>query len=157
MNSDTKKILTWVGLGCATLGCLLSVIFSIVTCAKGEWTIDTSAKSMSQGIKVKMSLAFIGTIIGIVLAIVGIVLTIVALEKEGMMFKVAIISIAVATFAVLYGTISTVTVCSYGFIIPCHNKYIIRNTHIRVKYTGKKSIITFIVWMNTLFNHKERS
>lgn len=114
MNSDTKKILTWVGLGCATLGCLLSVIFSIVTCAKGEWTIDTSAKSMSQGIKVKMSLAFIGTIIGIVLAIVGIVLTIVALEKEGMMFKMAIISIAVATFAVLYGTISTVTVCSYG-------------------------------------------
>lgn len=61
-----------------------------------------------------MSLLFIGTIIGLIITIAGIVLAILGMEKETSLFKVTIITLAVGAFAVFYGLISTMTVCSYN-------------------------------------------
>ena len=36
VKKSTKDIFKWIGLGCPSLGCLLTVIFSIVTCSRGN-------------------------------------------------------------------------------------------------------------------------
>ena len=112
-----KKLFTWIGFGCAVFGCLLTFIFAIVTCANPKIKYDKLkiyGYSTKYPAGFKMSLLFIGTIIGLMITIAGIVLAILGMEKETSLFKVTIITLAVGAFAVFYGLISTMTVCSYN-------------------------------------------
>src|SRR5574344_1974677 len=104
-NMSTKKIFEFVGFGCACLGFVLSVIFTIVTCARGP---------KASGIHMKMSLWIIGVIIAGCIAVAGLVFSILSKEKGQKLGKIPSIAVIVATAALLFAIIPNVTICSYN-------------------------------------------
>lgn len=107
---STKKIFEYVGLGCSALGCLLAIIFSIVTCSRG------GAASYGKS-RFKMSLWIIGVVIAAIIAIAGLVLTILSLEKGQKLSKIAMVSIILAAVAIVYAIIPNATICSYNCML----------------------------------------
>lgn len=107
---STKKIFEYVGLGCSALGCLLTFIFSIVTCSRGGAVYWDKHKF-------KMSLWLIGVIISALIAIAGLVFTILSLEKGQKLSKLAMVSIILAAVAIVYAIIPNATICSYNCML----------------------------------------
>ena len=104
---STKKIFELVGFGCSCLGCLLTIIFSIVTCARGPEI------ALEDG-DFKMSLWIIGVIIAVIIAIAGLVLSILSMEKGQKMSKLNMIAIAVSAVAIIWALIPNATLCGYN-------------------------------------------
>lgn len=121
---ETKKLLSFIGLGCSCFGFLLTMIFSIVTCSRGDEVVKKSfIKTIWSGdykdAKFKMSLFIIGVIFGLLFAIAGIVLSILSMEKHSRMGAVVLVSLIVGGFAVVYGVMSNATICGYNCVINC--------------------------------------
>ena len=112
-KNSTKELFKWIGLGCSSFGCLLTVIFSIFTCSRGSEKL-TDAFSDD---KLKMSLAIIGVIIGVLIAIAGLVLSILSIEKGEKINKIVMISVIVAVVAIVWGIIPNATICGYNCMI----------------------------------------
>ena len=110
ISASTKKLLSYIGLGCSSLGCLLTFIFSIVSCSRVGKIIEKKGEF-------RMSLWIIGVIIAAIIAIAGIVLTILSLEKGQKLSKIAMISFIVAAVAIIYAIIPNATICSYNCIL----------------------------------------
>lgn len=109
-SMSTKKIFEYVGLGCSCLGCLLTIIFSIVTCSRGGAVFwDEKEFGMSKWI--------IGVIIAVIIAIAGLVLSILSMEKGQKMSKLVMVSIIVSVVAIIYAIIPNGTICSYNCIL----------------------------------------
>lgn len=106
---STKKIFEYAGLGCSCLGCLLTVIFSIVTCSRSPKVSINSDFQMSNWI--------IGVIIAVIIAIVGLVLSILSMEKGQKMSKLTMISIIVAAVAIVWAIIPNATLCGYNCVL----------------------------------------
>lgn len=104
-----KKLFELIALGCSCLGCLLSFIFTIVTCSRGP---KASFSKNSDGYT--MSLWIIGVIIAAIIAIAGIVFAILSKEKEQKLGMMAMIAIAVSAVALIFAIIPNVTICSYN-------------------------------------------
>ncbi|MBQ3544976.1 MAG: hypothetical protein IJA34_08335 [Lachnospiraceae bacterium] len=113
VKKSTKDIFKWIGLGCSSLGCLLTVIFSIVTCSRGNAKL-TDAFSDD---KLKMSLTIIGVIFGLLIAIAGLVFSILSIEKGEKINKIVMISVIVAVVAIVWGIIPNATICGYNCMI----------------------------------------
>lgn len=109
-SDSTKKIFEYVGLGCSALGCLLTFIFSIVTCSRGGAVFFDKHKF-------KMSLWIIGVIIAVIIAIAGLVLTILSKEKGQKLSKLAMVSIILAVVAIIYAIIPNATICTYNCML----------------------------------------
>lgn len=109
-QNQTKKIFQWVGFGCSCLGCLLTVIFSIVTCARGGSVLEHKDKFA-------MSLWIIGVIIAVIISIAGIVLSILSIEKGTKINKIVIISLIVAFVAIIWAILPNATICSYNCVL----------------------------------------
>lgn len=109
-SASTKKIFEYVGLGCSALGCLLTFIFSIVTCSRGGAVYWNKHKF-------KMSLWLIGVVIAVIIAIAGLVLTILSMEKGQKLSKLAMISIILAAVAIVYAIIPNATICTYNCML----------------------------------------
>lgn len=112
-KNSTKDLFKWIGLGCSSLGCLLTVIFSIVTCSRGNAKLSDAM----QEDKLKMSLAIIGVIIGLLIAIAGLVLSILSIEKGEKINKIVMISVIVAVVAIIWAIIPNATICGYNCMI----------------------------------------
>ena len=110
-SNGTKQLFKWIGLGCSSLGFLLTFIFSIVTCSRGGKKFESAIEEKE---KIGMSLAIIGVIIGVIIAIAGIVLSILSIEKGTKLNKIVMVSIAVGAFALLYAVFTNATICSYN-------------------------------------------
>lgn len=109
-SASTKKIFEYVGLGCSALGCLLTFIFSIVTCSRGGAVFFDKQKF-------KMSLWIIGVIIAVIIAIAGLVLSILSKEKGQKLSKIAMVSIILAVVAIIYAIIPNATICTYNCML----------------------------------------
>lgn len=112
-KNSTKDLFKWIGLGCSSLGCLLTVIFSIVTCSRGNAKLTDAM----QDDKLKMSLAIIGVIFGLLIAIAGLVISILSIEKGTKINKIVIISVIVAVVAIIWAIIPNATICGYNCMI----------------------------------------
>ena len=113
-KNSTKELFKWIGLGCSSLGCLLTVIFSIVTCSSGNAKLTDAIKKDGD---LKMSLAIIGVIIGALIAIAGLVLSILSIEKGTKINKIVMISVIVAVVAIIWAIIPNATICGYNCVI----------------------------------------
>ena len=113
-KNSTKELFKWIGLGCSSLGCLLTVIFSIVTCSSGNAKLTDAIK---KDCDLKMSLAIIGVIIGALIAIAGLVLSILSIEKGTKINKIVMISVIVAVVAIIWAIIPNATICGYNCVI----------------------------------------
>lgn len=109
-SMSTKQILGYVGLGCSCLGCLLTFIFSIITCSR-------AGSIFYKENEFKMSLWIIGVIIAALIAIAGLVLSILSMKKGQKMSKITMIAIIVAVVAIVYALIPNATICSYNCIL----------------------------------------
>ncbi len=119
---SSKKVLSYIGLGCSCFGFLLTMIFSIVTCYRGKAAIKQSfyrALWRGKDAKFAMSLFIIGVIFGIIISIVGVVLSILSMDRNRKMSAIVLVSIAVGAFAILYGVVSNATICGYNCAINC--------------------------------------
>ena len=106
---STKKLLEYIGAGCAFLGALLGFIFSIVTCSRGATATIKKAST-----HLVMSYAWIGVLIAVIICIAGIVLLILSKEKGQKLSKLAMIALIVAAVAVVYVALVHITICSYN-------------------------------------------
>lgn len=109
--NGTKDLFKWIGLGCSGLGFLLTFIFSIVTCSRAGVKFE---QAIEEGEKIKVSLAIIGVIIGVLIAIAGVVLSILSIEKGAKINKIVMVAIAVGAFAIIYAIFSNATICGYN-------------------------------------------
>ena len=121
---DNKKLFSFIGLGCSCFGFLLTMLFSIITCSRGDEVVKkTFVKRIWKGkykdAKFGMSFALIGVIIGLLIAIAGIVLSILSMEKNAKMGAVVLVSLIVGGFAIVYGVLSNATICGYNCVINC--------------------------------------
>lgn len=110
-GSSGKKVLGFIGLGCSSLGCLLTLIFTIVTCSRGY---NASRKMYGFPYKMKMSKWVIAVIFALLISIAGVVLSILSIERGTQMSKIALIAVIVGSVAILYGVFSTATICGYN-------------------------------------------
>lgn len=106
-----KELFKWIGLGCSGFGFLLTFIFSIVTCSRAGVKFE---QAIEEGEKIKVSLAIIGVIIGLLIAIAGVVLSILSIEKGSKIDKIVMVAIAVGAFAIVYAIFSNATICGYN-------------------------------------------
>ena len=109
-NNSTKTLFSYIGLGCSALGALLTFIFSIVTCARGE--AATEARGTLKKPMV-MSYFWIGILVGIIICIAGVVLLILSVEKGTQMSKITMVGLIVACAGIVYGFLTITTICSY--------------------------------------------
>lgn len=118
---SSKKVLSYIGLGCSCFGFLLTMIFSIVTCSRGKAAVKKSffGAKKAGDVKFATSLFIIGAIIGVIIAIVGVVLSILSMDRNSKMSAIVLVSIAVGAFAILYGVVSNATICGYNCVINC--------------------------------------
>lgn len=107
---SNKKLFEYIGLGCSALGCLLTVIFSIVTCSRG------GAATFGDG-EFTMSKWIIGVIIAAIIAVAGLVFSILSIEKGKKLSKITLIAIAVAAVAIIYAIIPNATICAYNCVL----------------------------------------
>ncbi|MBQ3544977.1 MAG: hypothetical protein IJA34_08340 [Lachnospiraceae bacterium] len=117
--NGNKELFKWIGLGCSGFGFLLTFIFSIVTCSRAGVKFE---QAIEEGEKIKVSLAIIGVIIGVLIAIAGVVLSILSIEKGSKIDKIVLVAIAVGAFAVVYAIFSNATICGYNCSLN-NNKY----------------------------------
>lgn len=108
---SNKKIIEYIGVGCAFLGALIGFIFSIVTCARGP---VASLKKSTAKKPLVMSLAWIGVLIAVIIMIAGIVLIIISKEKDAKLSKLATVALIVAVTAIVYVSMIHITICSYN-------------------------------------------
>ncbi len=108
--TSTKKIFELVGLGCSALGCLLTIIFSIVTCSRG------GAVFFDEG-EFGMSKWIIGVIIAAIIAVAGLVFSILSIEKGKKLSKFTVIAIIVAAVAIIWAIIPNATICAYNCVL----------------------------------------
>lgn len=118
VSISTKKLLEYIGVGCAFAGALIGFIFSIVTCARGP---IASVKKATTKKPLVMSLAWIGVLVAILIMIAGIVLIIISKEKNVKLSKLATVALIVAVAAVVYVSMVHITICSYNC---SYNNYI---------------------------------
>lgn len=119
VKKSTKELFKWIGLGCSGFGCLLTVIFSIFTCSSGGDKFTDAMKDAFTGddFKIKMSLAIIGVVFGLLIAIAGLVLSILSIEKGEKINKIVMISVIVAVVAIMWAIIPNATICGYNCMI----------------------------------------
>lgn len=110
-NGSTKQLLSYIGLGCSGLGAVLTFIFSIVTCARGQAASDARGTFTSP---LKLSYAWIGVFIGVIFCIAGIVLIILSKEKDANLNKLAMVGLIVAAAAIIYALLTTCVICAYN-------------------------------------------
>lgn len=110
--ASTKKIFEYVGLGCSALGCVLTIIFSIVTCSRG----GAATFGSSDG-DFTMSKWIIGVIIAAIIAIAGLVFSILSIEKGKKLSKLTMIALIVAAVAIIYAIIPNATICAYNCVL----------------------------------------
>lgn len=110
--ASMKQLFSYIGLGCSVLGCLLTIIFSIVTCSRGG-----AATFGSSNGDFTMSKWIIGVIIAAIIAIAGLVLSILSIEKGKKLSKITVIAIVVAVVAVIYAIIPNATICAYNCVL----------------------------------------
>lgn len=111
-SSSTKKILEWVGFGCSCFGCFLTVIFSIVTCARG-------GKVFMHEAEFRMSKWIIGVILAAIIAIAGAVVSIISIErgtKIREISKITMISLIIAAVAIFWAIVPNATICGYNCV-----------------------------------------
>lgn len=109
-NNSTKTLFSYIGLGCSVLGTLLSIIFSIVTCARGRAAVEKRGTFKKPMV---VSYAWIGILIGLIICIAGVVLLILSIERGVQMSKITMIGIIVACTGLVYGFLTLTTICSY--------------------------------------------
>lgn len=109
-NNQMKKIFQWAGLGCSCFGWFLTVIFSIITCARGGAVLEGREKF-------GISLWVIGAILGAIIAVVGLILSVLSIEKGTKINKFVIVSVIVAVLTVLWVLIPNTTLCSYSCML----------------------------------------
>lgn len=109
---SNKKLFEIIGFGCACLGCLLTFIFNIVTCARSpKATIDSIKDG---GDSYTMSLWIIGVILAAIIAVAGAVLAFLSKEQGQKLGMLATIAIIVAGVTLVFAIIPNVTICSYN-------------------------------------------
>lgn len=116
-QNSNKKIFQWIGLGCSCGGFLLTIIFSIITCARG---FKASTANVSADKFLSMSHWIWGVVAAIIVTIVGLVFTILSIEKGQKLAKITLVSLAVAVCAIAYGVITNATICTYGCTYNCN-------------------------------------
>ncbi|MBQ3665716.1 MAG: hypothetical protein II919_06390 [Lachnospiraceae bacterium] len=109
--SSNKKTFALIGLICSCAGAFLTLIFSIVTCARGR---EASKDSASLKKMLTMSNWIWGVVVALIITIVGVVFLILSIERGAQMSKMTMIAILVGCFAILYGVVTNVTICSYN-------------------------------------------
>ncbi len=108
----TKKLFELIGFGCACLGCLLTFIFNIVTCAQSP---DATIASIKKGgDSYTMSLWIIGVIIAAIIAVAGGVLAFLSKEEGQKLGMLAMIAIIVAGVTIVFAIIPNATICAYN-------------------------------------------
>ena len=107
-----KKLFEYIGMGCSAVGCLLTIIFSIVTCSRGGAAMFGSGDG-----EFTMSKWIIGVIIAAIIAVVGLVFSILSIEKGKKLSKITIIAIIVAAVAIIYAIIPNATICAYNCVL----------------------------------------
>ena len=117
MNNN-KKTFALVGLICSSVGALLTFIFSIVTCARGQ-AASKSGASVSK--LLVMSNWIWGVVVALIITIVGIVFAILSIERGTQLNKLTLVAIIVASVAILFGVFTNVTICAYNCSI--NSKY----------------------------------
>lgn len=105
---STKKMFEFLGLGCACLGCLLTFIFNIVTCARSP------KASIESGDGFTMSLWIIGVIIAAIIAVAGGILAFLSKEEGQKLGMLAVIAIIVSGVALVFAIIPNATICAYN-------------------------------------------
>lgn len=109
-RNQTKMLFQWIGFGCSCLGCLLTVIFSIVTCSRGIKVLEHEGEF-------GMSKWIIGVIIAVIIAVAGLVLSILSIEKGTKINKIVMVSVIVAFVAIIWAIIPNTTICSYNCML----------------------------------------
>ncbi len=112
-----KKVFELVGFICSCAGCALTMLFSIITCARGTALTEKMIENIEKSqLKISVSLAMIGVIVGLIAAIVGLVFSILSIDRQAGVAgisKFTIAALAVACFTLFYGIITTTTICGY--------------------------------------------
>lgn len=108
---STKKMFEYIGFGCACLGCLLTFIFNIVTCARSPKASIESMKSLDG---FTISLWVIGVILAAILAVAGGIIAFLSKEQGQKLGMVAIIAIIVAGVALIFAILPNATICAYN-------------------------------------------
>jgi uncharacterized membrane protein len=111
VSGSNKQLLSYIGLGCSGVGALLVFIFSIVTCARGQAASRARASYTSP---LKLSYAWVGVLIGVIICIAGAILLILSKEKNEQLSKIAMIGLIVAVAAIVYACLTTVVICAYN-------------------------------------------
>jgi undecaprenyl pyrophosphate phosphatase UppP len=105
---STKKMFEIIGLACACLGCLLTFVFNIVTCARSP------KASIESGDGFTLSLWVIGVIIAAILAVAGGIIAFLSKEQGQKLGMMAIIAIIVSGIALVFAIIPNATICAYN-------------------------------------------
>lgn len=105
---STKKMFEYIGLGCACLGCLLTFVFNIVTCARSPKASIDSDDGFT------ISLWIIGVIIAAILAVAGGIIAFLSKEQGQKLGMLAVIAIIVSGVAVVFAVIPNATICAYN-------------------------------------------
>lgn len=117
-NSKRVSVLELVGLILASVGLLMSFIFTIWSCNASAMNSTVSAIVKTSSYKYadwfEGSFLVIGAIIGVIMAIAGIVLVFVAKIQKKKVGVLGKITILIAFLAILLGTIPNVTICAYN-------------------------------------------
>ena len=112
MNNN-KQMFQWIGFGCSCLGTFLTIIFSIVTCARGGSVFfDEGEFGMSKWI--------IGVIIAAIITIVGLVFSIVSIERGtgfANISKITKIALIVAAVGLFWAIVPNATICGYNCVL----------------------------------------
>lgn len=112
-GSDTKKIFEWIGFGCSCFGTFLTIIFSIVTCARG-------GNVYLHDYEFGMSKWIIGVILAAIIVIVGIVFSILSIERGtsiANISKITKIALIVAAVGLFWAIVPNATICGYNCVL----------------------------------------
>lgn len=106
-----KKLFGMIGLGCASAGFLLSFIMTFVAC-------NLSAEKITDSSKFSGSYAFIGVLIGAIIAIAGGVFAFLSREAGTGVWNgfdlFALISFALVVVTLIFTTFPHITICAYN-------------------------------------------
>ncbi|MCI8670358.1 MAG: hypothetical protein HFI34_12715 [Lachnospiraceae bacterium] len=105
---SAKKMFEYIGLGCACLGCFLTFVFNIVTCARSP------KASIESGDGFTMSLWIIGVVISAILAVAGGIIAFLSKEQGQKLGMLAVIAIIVSGVALVFAIIPNATICAYN-------------------------------------------
>ncbi len=106
------NVMELIALICSGVGLLMAVLGTLFYCScSASASFETGAADYTN------SVVMIVAIFGVLIAIAGVVMAILAINKKDAAVKagkLSYVAAAVGIFAVLYGTIPTITICGYN-------------------------------------------